>query len=68
MVSLCQVLQLYQLDAIILSTLAAMQQTGQPAGMVSTFDYRFVMVPLLKSFMKVCFNLMFSFLNVVTLF
>jgi hypothetical protein len=46
------VLQLYQLDAIIKTTLAALRQTGLQAGMVCIFDYRFALLPLLKSFMK----------------
>jgi hypothetical protein len=68
MVSLRQVLQLLLLDAIILSTVAAIRQTGLQAGMVCLFDYRFVMVPQLKSFMKVCigFDLWAGFLNVLT--
>lgn len=49
-----KVLQLYQLDAIILSTLATIRQTGLQAGMICIFDYRFAMLPQLKSFMKVC--------------
>jgi hypothetical protein len=59
------VLQLYQLDAIIVATLAAMGQTRLKAGMVTTFDYRFALVPQLKSFMKVCIGV---FLNVLTSF
>ena len=58
-------LQLNQLDAIIAATLAAMGQTRLKAGMVTTFDYRFALVPLLKSFMKVRIGVL---LNVLTSF
>ncbi|XP_059430915.1 uncharacterized protein LOC132164421 [Corylus avellana] len=44
--------ELYQLDAIIAATLSALEQTGLQAGMVTMFDYRFALVPQLKSFMK----------------
>ncbi|XP_059430210.1 uncharacterized protein LOC132163845 [Corylus avellana] len=40
--------ELCKLDAIIMTTLASMRQTM----LVSMFDYRFVMLPQLKSFMK----------------
>ncbi|XP_059430163.1 uncharacterized protein LOC132163809 [Corylus avellana] len=46
---------LYQIDAIILSTLAAMRrQIRQPAGTACVFDYQFVVVPMLRSFIKAC--------------
>ena len=44
-------LQLYQLDAIIKTTLAALGQTGLQAGMVCIFDYRFALLLQLKSSM-----------------
>ncbi|XP_059460236.1 uncharacterized protein LOC132189511 [Corylus avellana] len=44
--------KLYQLDVIIAATCAAMGQTGLKARMITMFDYRFALVPQLKSFMK----------------
>ncbi|XP_059460233.1 uncharacterized protein LOC132189507 [Corylus avellana] len=44
--------EIYQLDVIIAATRAAMEQTALKTGVVTKFDYRFALVPQLKSFMK----------------
>ena len=49
--SLCLLLQLYKFDAIIRTTSIAMQQTGKKIDSVTAYDYRSIMVPLLKSLM-----------------
>ena len=51
--SLCLLLQLYKFDAIIRTTSIAMQQTGKKIDSVTAYDYRSIMVPLLKSLMRV---------------
>jgi hypothetical protein len=48
------VLQLYTVDAIIMTNDAAVRQTGLKLEIVTVRDYRSIMVPLLKSLMQVC--------------
>ncbi|XP_075665146.1 uncharacterized protein LOC142634765 [Castanea sativa] len=42
--------KLYKFDGIIRTTTIAMQQTGKKIEVVTAYDYRSIMVPLLKSF------------------
>ncbi|GMY34515.1 hypothetical protein FCV25MIE_29757 [Fagus crenata] len=44
--------KLVKLDAIILGTITAMLQTWKKLEMVTTYDYRSIVVPLLKPFMR----------------
>ncbi|KAK7824154.1 hypothetical protein CFP56_034699 [Quercus suber] len=44
--------KLYKLDAIIRTTTINMQQTGKKLNVVTGYDYRSILVPLLKSFMR----------------
>ncbi|XP_030969797.1 uncharacterized protein LOC115990075 [Quercus lobata] len=44
--------KLYKLDAIIRTTTVNMQQTGKKIKAVTNYDYRSILVPLLKSFMR----------------
>uniref|UniRef100_A0A7N2LN07 DUF629 domain-containing protein n=1 Tax=Quercus lobata TaxID=97700 RepID=A0A7N2LN07_QUELO len=44
--------KLYKLDAIIGTTTINMQQTGKKINAVTNYDYRSILVPLLKSFMR----------------
>ena len=53
-ISVCLLLQLYKFDGIIRTTTIAMQQTGKKIEAVTAYDYRSIMVPLLKSFILVC--------------
>ncbi|KAK7858126.1 hypothetical protein CFP56_014616 [Quercus suber] len=48
-----QAQMLYKLDAIIRATTINMQQTGKKLNAVTRYDYRSILVPLLKSFMRV---------------
>ncbi|XP_065618766.1 uncharacterized protein LOC111988403 [Quercus suber] len=45
--------KLYKFDAIIRTTTIAMKQTAQKIDTVTACDYRSILVPLLKSFMRV---------------
>ncbi|XP_030968561.1 uncharacterized protein LOC115989042 isoform X2 [Quercus lobata] len=44
--------KLYKFDSIIRTTTIAMKQTGKKIDAVTSYDYRSIMVPLLKSFMQ----------------
>nr|XP_023875434.1 uncharacterized protein LOC111987922 [Quercus suber]POE82318.1 hypothetical protein CFP56_50289 [Quercus suber] len=44
--------KLYKFDSIIRTTTIAMKQTCKKIDMVTSYDYRSIMVPLLKSFMQ----------------
>ena len=59
-----------KLDAIIMVTITAMQQTWKKLEMVTTYDYRSIVVPLLKPFMRVCFEFsgLFYLLNFLVAF
>ncbi|KAB1222861.1 hypothetical protein CJ030_MR2G018633 [Morella rubra] len=54
------VLQHHKLDARILAIMAIMRQTEQKLGVVSSYDYRSIMVHLLKSFMQAQVEHMFD--------
>ena len=53
-ISVCLLLQICKCDAIIRTTTIAMQQTAKKIDTVTACDYRSILVPLLKSFMRVC--------------
>ncbi|XP_030968563.1 uncharacterized protein LOC115989043 [Quercus lobata] len=44
--------KLYKFDAIIRTATTAMQQTGKKIDIITAYDYRSIMVPLLKSFVR----------------
>ena len=49
--------QLCKIDARILRNVASMQQLELKLEPVSALDYRFILLPLVKSFMRVCADL-----------
>jgi hypothetical protein len=59
-----------KLDAIIMMINTSMQHTWKKLEMVTTYDYRSIVVPLLKSFMRVCFRIsgLFNLLNFLVAF
>ena len=50
-------MQLSKIDARIMRVIAAMQQLEAKLEPASAFDYRAILVPLVKSYMRVCFGL-----------
>ncbi|KAB1209732.1 hypothetical protein CJ030_MR6G001849 [Morella rubra] len=59
-IPILSVLQHHKLDARILAIMAIMRQTEQKLGVVSSYDYRSIMVHLLKSFLQAQVEHMFD--------